>query len=351
MAHDHARINLAIWGDDDFTDELSPAAQHLYFALWTSPGRSYCGTGNWHPGRLTQLARGWTVTDVEAAAAELSAHLFLIVDPLTDEYLLRSWIKHDGLWRTPNMAVSVAMARLEVASKTLRGVIVHEVRKLAAANPDAAGWKRPAVVDMLAQKSVDPGTLVPFQASATPPVTPALTLVAAPPVTPELTPPVTLRSEGANPPANPCANPGANPGPTTATTTATATYNGGYVSRERYDAHANRPGNEPPSPSSSLPLAGAGCAEHPGGTSEPCAGCRAARLAAEQSARDHAAQAAADHRAARDADIAARRAAIAACQLCNADGYRGTVVCDHVERDTTAGRAAARAALRTRTPK
>lgn len=40
-------------------------------------------------------------------------------------------------------------------------------------------------------------------------------------------------------------------------------------------------------------------------------------------------------------------AAIAACQLCDADGYRGGTVCDHREHyaDTTAGRAAVNAEL------
>lgn len=40
-------------------------------------------------------------------------------------------------------------------------------------------------------------------------------------------------------------------------------------------------------------------------------------------------------------------AAIGDCQLCDADGYRGTTVCDHREHyaDTTAGRAAVNAEL------
>lgn len=42
----------------------------------------------------------------------------------------------------------------------------------------------------------------------------------------------------------------------------------------------------------------------------------------------------------------ARGAAIVDCGLCDDHGYRGLVVCDHRERDTTRGRALARAELR-----
>jgi hypothetical protein len=41
---DHARVNLDIWGDDDWRD-LTPPAQHLYFTLYTDPELSFCGAG------------------------------------------------------------------------------------------------------------------------------------------------------------------------------------------------------------------------------------------------------------------------------------------------------------------
>lgn len=152
---DHARINLNIWGDDDFRS-LTPLAQHLYFVLWTSPNLTYCGSGDWLPKRLARFAGGWTPDDVERAAVELERDQFLIIDRDTDEFLLRSWVKHDGLWRTPNMAVSVANAHASVASRVLRGVVVHEMRKLQSRHPDSKSWTREAVVSMLDQAAVDP---------------------------------------------------------------------------------------------------------------------------------------------------------------------------------------------------
>lgn len=161
MARDHARTHVDIWGDDDWLD-LSVDAQMLYFTLYTSADLSLCGSGTWHSGRLTHLARDWSIPRVEAAAAELSHGLFLLIDTTTDEYLLRSWIKHDGLWRTPNMAVSVAKARAALASRTLRGVVVFEVSKLRDREPQSTSWAKDAVAKMLEQRAVDPADLDPF---------------------------------------------------------------------------------------------------------------------------------------------------------------------------------------------
>lgn len=161
MARDHARIKVDIWGDDDWLD-LSTDAQMLYFTLYTSPGLTLCGAGDWHPGKLCNRSSDWTRERLNSAAVELSRNLFLIIDADTEEYLIRSWIKHDGLWRTPNMAVSVANARAELASRMLRGVVVFEVSKLRDAEPDSSSWEKPAVKNMLSQKAIDPADLEPF---------------------------------------------------------------------------------------------------------------------------------------------------------------------------------------------
>lgn len=157
MPRDHTRINLDIWGDDDWLD-LSAGAQHLYFVLCTWPS-SLCGGGDWQPRKVAARAKGWTVPDVLDAAEELVAGEFTLIDLDTEEYLLRSWIKHDGLYRVQNMAVSVANARAALASRTLRGVVVHEVSKLRASEPTLESWKKDAVVKMLDQKAIDPSTV------------------------------------------------------------------------------------------------------------------------------------------------------------------------------------------------
>ena len=228
MPRDHTRVNLDIWGDDEFLD-LPVDAQALYWRLWTSPLRTYCGAHEWRPGKLLQSAGDWSMPRLLAAAAVLSERLFLIIDETTEECLLRSWIKHDGLWKQPNMAVSMANARAALASKKLKGVIVHEVKKLRSADPKQEGWNRDAVKEMLRQKAIDPETLEPFNPGPDGGVNPPLDPCVDPPVNP-------YAEIGVNPPLD--------PPPTTATPTPTAT-EGGYVSRERHLSVAPAPPTYP----------------------------------------------------------------------------------------------------------
>lgn len=306
---DHARVNLDIWGDDDWLD-CSPPAQHLYLVLWTSPGLSYCGAGEWHPGRIAARSKGWTAKAVIAAAVELSRDLFLLVDEDTGEFLLRSWLKHDGLWKVPNMAVSMANARAELASRTLRGVVVHEALKVRAANPGLSSWEREAVVSMLGQRPVDPADVEPFNPAANPSVNPWPN----PWVNPTVNPPVNQNPRvGVNPPPNPGPTPAPSPTPS---------LQGGYVSTGGDSARED----EPPS---------AHCIEHPNGTESPCHPCGEARRRRRawgdgQKRRAWEARSEQLRLAAQD-----RARAISECSLCDDDGYVGISVCGHVQRPAT----------------
>lgn len=93
------------------------------------------------------------------------------------------------------------------------------------------------------------------------------------------------------------------------------------------------------------------CPKHPNGTDDPCRACADARRSADQQATDDAEQrqAEAQRLSAEARERAELRAqAIAACGMCDADGYNGRRPCDHdpeaAER-TQRGRELARAAL------
>ncbi|QRY61495.1 hypothetical protein JVX90_13845 [Gordonia sp. PDNC005] len=316
---DHSRVNLSIWGDDDWLD-LPWMAQHLYLALWTSPDLSYCGSATWHPGRIATLADDLTVDMVEAAAAVLSQRLFLLVDEQTGEYLLRSWIKHDGLWRIPNMAVSMANARASMSSRALRGVVVHEVAKIRVKHPDSSSWTRDAVASMLDQKAVDPGSLPVFNPGGNPDQNGM--------DNPRSNP---SANGWANPSANPTsntgvtenlthtANPRSNPGPTPAPAPTTeqqegVTLSGDVTSRA---GEAGRPSPRCPLHADEIVV-------------PPCGACRDARLSAE--AWDAAQvdvereRRAAEREAIAVAAVAERRA----CGMCDIEtGYANGRVCNH----------------------
>jgi hypothetical protein len=157
MARQYASVKLSIWSDDEFRS-LSPRAQHLYFVLLTSPSLSHCGIADWRPARIAALAGNWTKESVEAAAAELVQRLYLVVDEATEEVLVRSFVRHDELMKQPKMAVSMANAHAAAASSVLRGVIVHELRRLHEEFPELHGWKAEAAAALLSKASIDPST-------------------------------------------------------------------------------------------------------------------------------------------------------------------------------------------------
>lgn len=234
MARDRALLNLAIWQDADFR-ALPVPAQHLYFVLWTHPGLSYAGVVDWRPGRIAAMAGDWTAADVETAAACLEHRLFIVVDHDTEEALVRSFVRFDGLMKQANLGVSFALAYAAVASAEVRGVIVHEAHKLHAREPGLPSWTRAQVRDVLAQPAVDPRSRSlpndPFAPSATPPLTPGLT----PTATPGLTPAVTQAPAEPDPPSDP----GGDTPPTTATTTATSYFYGTTSRDDLPDAPAD----------------------------------------------------------------------------------------------------------------
>lgn len=155
MPRDHARIRLDIWADEDWTD-LPSTSQWLYERLLTHGGLSYCGVVEWRPKRIAQSAVDLTATDVEMFASVLEERNFLIIDRDTEEALVRSFVKHDGLLDKWNLAAAVARTFTAVASKALRGVIVHELKRLRDDHPDYRGWTRPDVQKVLRRVEITP---------------------------------------------------------------------------------------------------------------------------------------------------------------------------------------------------
>lgn len=140
MARDHARIRLDIWADDDFGG-LTSSAQWLYLHLLSSPTLTFAGVADWRPARIAGRTAELGADDVEMFAAELEYGHYVLIDRRTEEALIRSWIKHDGLMRSPNMAKALVKAYGTTASQTLRAVIVGQLHRLQEVSPELKGWE------------------------------------------------------------------------------------------------------------------------------------------------------------------------------------------------------------------
>lgn len=140
MARDHARIKLSIWDDDDFL-ALRAGEQHAYFVLSSHKSLSRCGVMMFIPSHFEHLAADLTPKRLTAAIKGLQAARFVVIDDHTQELLVRSYVRHDGVFDRENMGKAVGTAIQAVISSPLRDAIGDELARLMEERPDLPGWK------------------------------------------------------------------------------------------------------------------------------------------------------------------------------------------------------------------
>lgn len=141
MAREHARVATSIWSDPDWRT-LTVAAQHLYLMLLSQPNTTQCGSLPYTPRRWAQMAADHTAADVDAALAELAAARFVIVDEETDEALIRTFVRNDGVLTQPNVAKNAVGAAEAILSPTLRYELARDLDRHAEDLAELKGWDR-----------------------------------------------------------------------------------------------------------------------------------------------------------------------------------------------------------------
>lgn len=159
MARDRANIFTNIWTDTDWR-ALAGEEQHLYLLLMTHPDLSYSGVCDWRPGRLAKMRGDATRADIERAGAALQAKRFILIDEETEEVLIRSYIRHDGVLKQPNLAVSFVNAYGAAASPEIRMLIIHELKRLVNEFPEWSAFNNEKVMALLKEPSKSHAELV-----------------------------------------------------------------------------------------------------------------------------------------------------------------------------------------------
>lgn len=154
MARDRANINTAIWTSQDFRD-LTGDQQLLYFILVTHPKLSYVGVADWREARLAAMTADSTSETVRKAAEGLQAARFVFIDDETEEILVRSFMRHDGLLKQPKLSISMVNAYAEIASKKIREVVTFELQRLQAENPEWAAFRQEKVIGLTKAEGKD----------------------------------------------------------------------------------------------------------------------------------------------------------------------------------------------------
>lgn len=155
MAREHARVKGSIWSDDDWR-ALPGESQWLYFHLLTTSTLNYAGVADWRPARIAALTGNWDAAQIEEFALHLEHAGFVIIDRDTEEALIRTFLRHDGLLGQPNVAAAMVKDFACVVSKPLRGVFIHELRRLHEDDDTLRGWSRKDVSALLDREAITP---------------------------------------------------------------------------------------------------------------------------------------------------------------------------------------------------
>lgn len=127
MARTEARIKTSIWDDPDFL-ALDGDAQRMYLFLLSQPDLL-------HPGLLPLRARKWarklgTVAAVTGALNTLSAARFVVVDEDTEEVLIRTFVRNDGVYKQPKVMLRMREEARQIESPALREAFLVELGRL-----------------------------------------------------------------------------------------------------------------------------------------------------------------------------------------------------------------------------
>ncbi|MEU8829405.1 hypothetical protein [Streptomyces sp900116325] len=129
MARGHGRILTSIWEDTDFL-ALDEPEQRLYLFFISQPNLNHAGLLDLTLRRWSRKARGLTVAELEKRIGTLEAARFVVVDDDTEELLIRSFVRNDGVWRMPKVMGAMVSGALEISSWRLRSALLAEMDRI-----------------------------------------------------------------------------------------------------------------------------------------------------------------------------------------------------------------------------
>lgn len=128
MARTEARLLFTVW---EGLAVLSDAGKLAYFAVMTDPSLTQCGAGPLRPSRWSKKL-GWKSdpSKIEQALSEVDEHRKIFVDHDTEEVLIRTFVRRDGVARMPNVLRSALKSAVMIESHRLRKELAVELRTL-----------------------------------------------------------------------------------------------------------------------------------------------------------------------------------------------------------------------------
>lgn len=157
MARNYAKIHTSIWSDEHFKS-LDRDLQHMYLVLVSQPRLGLSGLLDYFPQRLAGVSYSMTIDDVEHSIKGLEDQRYIVLDRDTSELLVRSFMRRDEVFKTPNIAVAAVREYAEVMSERIRDAIETELVRCRQMWPNETTWQRiaddnPALVSRVIERA------------------------------------------------------------------------------------------------------------------------------------------------------------------------------------------------------
>jgi hypothetical protein len=118
-----------MWSDKDFC-ALSPLAQRLYMFLLGQPNLNHAGLLPLTLTRWSRSSPGVTVDSLAIDLTELEEADYVITDEDTEEALIRTLVRNDGVWKQPRVMMAMRSDAAEIVSPKLRYRLREELLRI-----------------------------------------------------------------------------------------------------------------------------------------------------------------------------------------------------------------------------
>lgn len=129
MAREHGRLLTSIWQDIEWK-ALTRDEQWMYELLLSQANIEQSGLIPLTAGRWGQLAAKTTAQDVRGFLRGLHDKRFVVMDEDTEEVLVRSLIRRDGVLSTPNIFKAALRSAQAVQSQNIRATLLSELLRV-----------------------------------------------------------------------------------------------------------------------------------------------------------------------------------------------------------------------------
>lgn len=129
MARTHGRIMAAIWSDADFI-AMRRSAQGMFMFLLSQPDLSHAGLLPMRIRRWATKASDLTAKSIREELDYLAERDFIVVDEDTEEVLVRTFVRNDGVYKQPKVMLRLREDAKQIESPMLRAAFRAELDRL-----------------------------------------------------------------------------------------------------------------------------------------------------------------------------------------------------------------------------